>query len=82
VGGRGAESVDCVAVGDFSSRAGWIETDRRGQPLVEMTVVGRAVLATLSLEADGRAGTLRDPEGSADVTPLGETAGTERARKS
>jgi hypothetical protein len=39
VGGRGAENVDRVAVGDFSSRANRVESDRRGQALVEMTVV-------------------------------------------
>jgi hypothetical protein len=61
VGGRGAESPDRVAGGDFSSRANRVESDRRGQALVEMTVVGRASLslgfsdlATLSLEAGER----------------------------
>jgi hypothetical protein len=29
-------------VGDFSSRANRVESDHRGQALVEMTVVGRA----------------------------------------
>jgi hypothetical protein len=38
VGGRAAESVDRAAVGDFSSRANRVESDRRGQALVEMTV--------------------------------------------
>jgi hypothetical protein len=58
---RGAESADRVAVGDFSSRAGWVESDRRGQALVEMTVAGRvglylgfSDLATLSLEVEER----------------------------
>jgi hypothetical protein len=41
VGGRAADSGDRVAVGDFSSRADWVENDCRGQALVEMTVVGR-----------------------------------------
>jgi hypothetical protein len=27
-------------VRDFSSRTDWVESDRRGQALVEMTVVG------------------------------------------
>jgi hypothetical protein len=31
------KSVDRVAVGDFSSRTGWVQTARRGQALVEMT---------------------------------------------
>jgi hypothetical protein len=44
MGGRGAEIPDRVAVGDFSSRADWVESDRRGQALVEMTVAGRAGL--------------------------------------
>jgi hypothetical protein len=44
VGGRGAESLDRVAVGDFSSRAKRVESDRRGQALVEMTI--RAELRT------------------------------------
>jgi hypothetical protein len=38
MGGRGAESLDRVAVGDFSSRANRVESDRRGQALVEMTI--------------------------------------------
>jgi hypothetical protein len=35
-----ADSGDRVAVRDFSSRANRVESDRRGQALVEMTVVG------------------------------------------
>jgi hypothetical protein len=45
VGGRGAERLDRVALGDFSSRANWAERYRRGQALVEMTVTGRAGLS-------------------------------------
>jgi hypothetical protein len=68
VGGRAADSGDRVAVGDFSSRADWVESDRRGQALVEMTLVVRAGLslgfidlATLSFYEAGerRAATVR-----------------------
>jgi hypothetical protein len=48
-------------VGDFSSRTDWAESDRRGQALVEMTVVARAGLSLgfsdltmLSLETEDR----------------------------
>jgi hypothetical protein len=32
-----AKNVDCVAVGDFSSRTGLYQNEQRGQALVEMT---------------------------------------------
>jgi hypothetical protein len=64
VGGRAADSRDRVAVGDFSSRANRVDRVRRGQALVEMTVVGRAGLslvfsdlATVAFEAGGWVGT-------------------------
>jgi hypothetical protein len=52
-------------VGDFSSRANRVESDHRGEALVEMTVVDRAGLSlgfsdltTVSLES-GRSGARR-----------------------
>jgi hypothetical protein len=78
---RGAESLDRVAVGDFSSRANLVESDRRGQALVEMTVVGRAGLslgfsdlATVSSRAGGRVGTRGTSQTPNGVTILGRTS--------
>jgi hypothetical protein len=66
------KSADRVAVGDFSSRANLVESERRGQALVEMTVVGRAGLslrfsdlATVSSRAGGWVGMRGTPK-----TPL------------
>jgi hypothetical protein len=75
------KSLDRVAVGDFSSHANRVESDRRGQALVEMTVVDRAGLslgfshlATVSSRAGGRVGKRGTSQTPNSVTILGKNA--------